>query len=144
VTWWGWLVAGIILLIAEAATLGSFFLCFFSFAALCVGGLVSFDLLPELWHQWSVFTALSVFFTIFLRRRIVALLAKDRTPSSREQFVGLTAQTSEAIQPHSQGKGEFQGVSWNLFNTEEVALSAQSNVIIISREGLTLKVKQAP
>ena len=46
ILWWHWLVLGLLLVLAELATAGGFYVIFFGIAALTVGVLAGFGLAP--------------------------------------------------------------------------------------------------
>ncbi len=70
-TWWLWIVLGLILLGLELSTPGGFFIAFFGAGALVVGLLTGSGLAGPVWLQWLLFSILSIVFLIFFRRPLL-------------------------------------------------------------------------
>ena len=70
--WWHWLVLGLLLVVAEMAASGGFYIIFFGIGAIVVGLLASFDLAGPLWMQLLLFSAISVGSLMIFRRRLLS------------------------------------------------------------------------
>ena len=59
-TWWMWMILGLLLLVAELATPGGFYVIFFGASAIVVGFLSLMGVPGPQWFQWLLFTGLSI------------------------------------------------------------------------------------
>src|ERR1700680_2577733 len=70
-TWWTWLIVGLILMFAELLAPTGFFLFFFGLGAVVTGFLSSAGVLPSFVVQGLVFIAISLFCVILLRKPLL-------------------------------------------------------------------------
>src|SRR5919112_5377670 len=122
--WWNWLLLGLILLGAEIATPGGFYILFFGLAALIVGGLAGLNLLNTAWLQWLLFSVLSMI-SLFLFRNSLLVWMKAREPAGPDvdSLVGEMAVLAEDVPPGEVGKAELRGASWNARNAGPTLLA---------------------
>ena len=66
-TWWYWLVLGLVLIALEMASSGGFYIIFFGVAAIVVALLAATGLAEASWLQWLLFSVLSVASLLFFR-----------------------------------------------------------------------------
>lgn len=141
--WWGWVIAGALLFIAELFGVdAAFYLIFIGASALIVGlaDFLGMDL--PVWGEVIVFGLLSVFSMVLFRRRIYN---KFRGVAAEFNMspTGDTVTLSESLQPGEKGRADYRGSSWTVVNIDQVELMAGSNVIIKEIGSTTLKVSQA-
>ena len=58
--WWHWIVIGLLLVLAEMASAGGFYVIFFGVAALLVGLVAAFGVAGPAWAQLLLFSLLSI------------------------------------------------------------------------------------
>lgn len=137
--WWNWLLLGLVLLAAEMATPGGFYILFFGFAALIVGGLAGLELLNTTWLQWVLFSVLSVI-SLFLFRNSLLVWMKAREPVGQDvdSIVGETAVLKEDLPPGALGKVELRGTTWSARNAGQTLLTKGYRAHVERVDGLTL------
>ena len=137
--WWGWIVMGLGLLLAELATPGGFYLFFFGISALLIGVLNVLGLTWPGWVQWLVFTALALI-TLKLFRK--PLLHRFREPDSKtvDSLVGEAAVAMAEIAPGAIGKAELRGCSWNARNVGERPIPKGQRCPVERVDGLTIEI----
>lgn len=137
--WWNWLLLGLVLLAAEMATPGGFYILFFGLAALIVGALAGLDLLNTAWLQWLLFSVLSMI-SLFLFRNSLLVWMKAREPAGPDvdSLVGEVAILAEDVPPGEVGKVELRGASWNARNAGPTLLAKGHRSRVERVDGLTL------
>jgi hypothetical protein len=140
-TWWAWLVLGMLLLGGEMAVPGGFYLLFFGVGALLVGliGLVGIDLAG--WFQWLLFSVLSLISLALIRPRILGRL-RQAGPGIDDTLVGEIAVASEPIAAGGLGRGELRGSTFAVRNADAEGLALGERCRVVRVEGLTLEVRK--
>jgi membrane protein implicated in regulation of membrane protease activity len=142
VGWWGWIVAGALLLAAELMIPTDFFLVFLGGAALAVGlvGLAGINL--PIWGQWLLFAAVALVLLVGVRRRL-----QRRQPASDpridDRLIGEIALIREPLAPGASGRVELRGSQWTACNDDASALEAGARARVERVEGLVLHVRRA-
>jgi inner membrane protein len=138
--WWGWIVLGLGLLLAELATPGGFYLFFFGISSLLVGLLDVFGIAAPAWMQWFLFTVLALI-TLKLFRK--PLLRRFREPEGRvvDSLLGEPAVALEEIPPGAMGKAELRGSAWNARNAGDTPIAKGRRCKVERVEGLTLEIR---
>jgi membrane protein implicated in regulation of membrane protease activity len=141
-SWWLWLLAGLILLAMELMTPGGFFIVFFGVGALLVGAATGLGLIGPVWLQWLLFSVLSVVLMLFLRRPLLEWM-KRREPQRApvDTLVGEAAVLTEDLAPGGVGKAELRGTTWNVRSRAGVALARGQRCLVEQVDGLTLWVR---
>jgi membrane protein implicated in regulation of membrane protease activity len=139
--WWIWMLLGLVLLVAELLTPGSFFIIFFGFGAFSVGVLTAFDAAGPLWLQWLLFSVLSVLSLALCRKRLVLRFKSHPRPGEVDTLVGEIAVTMQEIAAGAVGKAELRGTVWTTRNLEQNSLAAGRRCRVERVEGLTLFVR---
>jgi membrane protein implicated in regulation of membrane protease activity len=140
--WWGWIVIGALLLIAEIAFIDlEFYLVFIGVSALAVGLLALFGIALPVWAQWMLFAALSLGSMVLFRQRIYRKLrpaAKgfDATPG------GETFRLAERLGPGETCRADFRGTTWTVKNGSEESIEAGELARIERADSLVLLVKK--
>jgi inner membrane protein len=140
--WWGWLVAGAVLLAVEMFVIDAqFYLVFLGISAALVGliGLAGIGL-PE-WAQWLVFAALALTTMVSFRRRVYQLV-RGRTGAVEERLtLGDRVVIPMRLEPGQSCRVDYRGSSWTARNIDEVGIDAGNEAVISRVDGLTLHVK---
>lgn len=137
-----WLLAGIVLIIAEFLVPGVVIM-FFGFAALVVSFLTYIGLVEELSNQLLWFSGLSLVFLFGLRRFFKGWFvgsAKSGESDEVSDILGkeVTCLTNfSAEEPY--GKVEFNGANWKGRCEEDLKVGAIA--VIVSIDGLCLHVR---
>jgi inner membrane protein len=139
VNWWGWIIAGAILLGAELTFVNAqFYLVFIGSAAILVG--LGTALLPlASWLQWALFAVLAVVSMVTFRRRVY-----DRVHGTLPQVNTGPAGGVITLQvPLAAGEScqaEYGGTFWTVRNDGDTTLPSGSRARITSVRDLTLLV----
>jgi membrane protein implicated in regulation of membrane protease activity len=141
--WHVWVVAAIVLLVAEILAPG-FLLA--SFAIACFGsGLVSFLGLGAK-AQILTFSIVSLIFFFAVRPFVVKNFYSRSTKSrtNTDALVGKIALVTEKIEPgQNSGRVKVEGEDWSGISSGENPIEAGSKVTVISVDGARLLVKPA-
>jgi membrane protein implicated in regulation of membrane protease activity len=141
-SWWAWMISGVILFGAELAFIDAqFYLVFVGSAAIIVGLLVA-SVAVEQWAQWALFAVLSVASMVLFRGRIYRKL-RGHPPEVRAGPAGDTLTLPAALAPGESCQTEHAGSFWTVFNDSEVPLPSGARVRIVRVQGLTLVVHPA-
>ena len=133
-----WFIAGLIMLLTEF-TMPGLIVFFFGVGAWLVA-LICLFMDISLNIQLTIFLAASVFFLISLRKWLKnVFVGRIDVKESLDEFIGEKAVVIREINPHSGGKVEFHGTSWNAEADEKI--SEGSSVEVIEKNNITLKVK---
>ncbi len=141
-TWWLWLLLGLILLGAEIVTPGGFYMLFFGLAALLVGALAGFHAISTEWIQWLLFSVLSVASLVVFRGPLRRRMSEDEPGATPvDTMVGELALVLEDLAPGALGKAEFRGSTWNVRNTSTILLRKGQRSRVDHVDGLTLSIR---
>jgi membrane protein implicated in regulation of membrane protease activity len=141
VTWWMWVLAGLILMALEVLTPGGFFVFFFGAGAMLVGLLDLMGLHLSFPAQGLVFVGASVGAIVVLRKPAQELFQPRGMRGKVDSIVGETAQTTEEIPIAGIGKAELRGASWNVRNIGDKPIPRLARCRVESVDGLTLNVR---
>ena len=109
ILWWHWLVFGLLLVLAEIATAGGFYIIFFGLAAIVVGVLSSANLAGTTAMQLLLFAVISVVSLLLFRSRLLKWFQTDPQAPAVDQLVGEVAVVTEELTPGGVGKVELRG-----------------------------------
>jgi membrane protein implicated in regulation of membrane protease activity len=140
-TWWMWLIAGVILLAIEILTPGGFFIIFFGCGAVVVGLLLLAGLPMSTAVQGLVFLALSVVSLKLFRKPVLERFQASMPSGKVDSMEGETAVALEDIPSGGYGKAELRGSAWNAHNTSDQSIARQQRVRVVKVDGLTLQVR---
>ena len=134
-----WLALALVLLIAEAVSLG-IFLLFFGFGAFLTGILLWF--IPVSFAvQVSVFLVISIALLLLLRNTMREWLIPPNTKSESldnlEDVMGRHGVVIQAIHPPEYGVVDLRGTTWKASATESIQVGKQ--VVVTDRKNLILK-----
>jgi len=115
-SWWLWVVIGILLVGIELLSPGGFYVIFFGLAALLVGALRGLGLANPLWLQGLLFSVLAVGSLLLFRQRLVKRLPASASGVDVDSLIGELALPVETIAPGAVGKVELRGSTWDARN----------------------------
>jgi membrane protein implicated in regulation of membrane protease activity len=139
-TWWGWVIAGAILLGAELSFVNAqFYLVFVGSAAIVVGvATAAAPLAP--WAQWALFAVLAVGSMVTFRSRIyrrfhTSLPPVDTGPTGGLITLHVPLGAGESCQ------AEYGGTFWTVRNDGDTAIPSGGRARITRVQDLILLVK---
>lgn len=141
ILWWHWLVLGLVLVVAEMATAGGFYIVFFGVGALVVGALAGFDLAGPVWMQLLLFSVISVGSLALFRGRVLRMLQPNPQAPSVDQLVGQVAIAAEDFAPGTVGRVELRGAGWSAKVIGGAAMSRGARCRVMQVDGLMLFVE---
>ena len=119
-TWWLWLVLGLLLAGLELLSSGGFYLIFFGLSALLIGTLQLAGAGGPVWLQWFLFTALSVVLLMLFRNPLLKALRPQHV--AVDQLVGEIAVPVADIAAGAVGRAELHGAGWSARNLHDATL----------------------
>jgi inner membrane protein len=120
-TWWLWLVLGLLLTGLELVSAGGFYLIFFGLSALLIGTLELAGVAGPIWLQWFLFTALSIVLLILFRNPLLKALRPQHV--AVDQLVGEIAIPVDDIPAGAVGRAELRGAGWSARNLHDATLA---------------------
>ena len=142
-TWWGWVIAGAILLGAELTFVSAHFYLVFIGGAAIVTGLATALAAPAPWAQWALFAVLALISMVGFRSRLYQKF-RGEWPSVKTGPAGGLMTLAVALPPGASCHGEYGGTMWTVQNDSTVAIPAGARVRIASVRDLTLLVRPEP
>jgi inner membrane protein len=139
--WWHWLVIGLLLVLAELATPGGFYVIFFGFAAIIVGALAALGVAGPMWTQLVIFSVVSVVSLVLFRARLLAMMQVDPQAPAVDSLVGEIGQLEGAIAPGQIGRIEVRGAAWTARNATSSELPRGMRCRVVRVNGLMLEVE---
>ena len=141
--WRAWLIAGIVLLLAEGLNPGTFALFFCGVGALVTAALCR--VMPELdpTAQLLAFAGASSLSLLLLRPRLKRALLKDAPNLAADaEGLGTVVKVLSGFGGSPEGTVHFQGTEWRAATSDRRPLEAGAggSVVVTGREGLTLTV----
>jgi membrane protein implicated in regulation of membrane protease activity len=140
VTWWIWLILGLVLMIAELLLPTGFFLFFFGLGGIATAVLASLGL-TSFTAEGFVFIGISLFCIVLLRKPLLTKFHFRNRTHAVDSLVGETAKALEAIAPQATGRVEMRGTTWSALNTGSELITLDARCRVEKVEGLTLHVK---
>lgn len=140
-TWWGWTIAGALLLGAELAYVNAqFYLVFVGGAAITVGLITAAAPMLPAWAQWAVFAVLAMVSMVGFRSRIYHKL-RGHAPSVQTGPTGGEIILPISLAPGESCRAEHCGSSWMVRNDSDTLIPSGTRARIASVHGLTLLVR---
>jgi membrane protein implicated in regulation of membrane protease activity len=139
--WWGWVVAGTLMLGAELAFIDAQFYLVFTGAAAIVVGLIA-ALMPDFSPpaQWAGFALLAVFSMFAFRNRVYRRL-RGHLPDVPMGPAGSVLTLSAALAPGESARIEHGGSYWTVRNDSDGTIAAGGRARVVQVHGLTLLVQ---
>jgi len=140
-SWWLWVVIGILLVGIELISPGGFYVIFFGLSALLVGALRGFGGVEPLWLQWFLFSVLAVGSLVLFRNRLVRRLQPPQPGSHTvDSMIGELALPIETIPAGAVGKVELRGSTWDARNGAADSIAAGRRCRVQQVDGFLLTV----
>jgi membrane protein implicated in regulation of membrane protease activity len=141
VSWWGWVIGGVILLGAELAFVDAqFYLVFIGSAAIIVGVLTAAAPSLAPWAQWAVFAVLAIVSMVTFRTRIYDRV-RGRAAQVRTGPANEVLTLPVALAPGQSCQAEHAGTFWTVRNDSDAPIPSGGRARIARVEGLTLSVR---
>ena len=139
-TWWGWMIVGIVLVGAELTTDAAFYLMFTGAAAIVVGLLVQAGVGLPVWAQWVTFSVLAIASMVLFRRKLYDRL-RGGAPGVQHAAVDALVTVDEEVAPGRRTRVRLQGTQWTAVNVgwESIAAGAEARVVEI--DGVELRIE---
>jgi membrane protein implicated in regulation of membrane protease activity len=139
-SWWGWIIAGAILLGAELTFVNAqFYLVFVGSAAILTGLATLAAPLAE-WLQWALFGVLAVISMLTFRSRVYVRFRGDMPDVSTGPAGGVLTLTA-GLAAGASCQTEHGGTYWTVRNDSDRAIPAGGRARIVSVHELTLLVR---
>jgi membrane protein implicated in regulation of membrane protease activity len=140
-TWWIWMVLGLILMACEMLSPGTFYFIFLGVSAVLVGIAAVAIPMPE-WVQWLLFSIFSAVSLVFFRK---PLMQKFHLPPKQGQgvdsLVGETAIALDDIAVAGIGKAELRGAAWSARNVGDRPVAKAERCKVEQVDGLMLQIR---
>jgi membrane protein implicated in regulation of membrane protease activity len=140
-SWWAWLLLGLVLFSLEATTGGSLYLLFFGVGAVLIGLLDLIGLHLNFVMQGLVFVAISVLSMLFFRKPLLARFHRHMPKGKVDNLVGEVAKALQEIDVDSIGTAELRGACWTARNIGDAPIAESARCRVERVEGLTLQVR---
>ena len=140
-TWWYWLVLGLVLIALEMASSGGFYIIFFGVAGMVVALLAAIGLAEASWLQWLLFSVLSVASLVLFRNPLMRKLNLGGGSPDIDTLAGETGTALEDMNAGANGRVELRGTTWSARNTGTTPLPRGHRCVVVRTERLTLLVK---
>jgi membrane protein implicated in regulation of membrane protease activity len=139
-SWWLWVVLGLVIAAIELATPGGFFVIFFGISAVAVGLLDLAGVADAAWLQWLLFPVIAIAALRLFRRPLLAMLRVSE-PSNVDSLVGEVAVVAADIGVGQHGRAELRGTLWQARNVADAVVRAGQRTRVVAVEGLTLDIR---
>jgi membrane protein implicated in regulation of membrane protease activity len=140
-SWWVWLVAGLVLFILEAMSAGGLFLIFFGVGAVLIGLLDLTGIHLSFVMQGLIFVVFSVVSLLLFRKRLLARFQHHMPTGKVDSLVGETAKALHDIPANGIGSAELRGASWTAHNLSDAVIPQSARCRVERVDGLTLHVR---
>lgn len=140
ILWWHWLLLGLLLVLAEMASPGGFYIIFFGIAAIVVGSLATAGLDGPLWLQLLLFAVLSVTAILLFRSRLLRTFQRTPQQPPVDELVGEIGTARGDLPPGIVGHVELRGTVWSARNTSSTTLTSGMRCRVVRVDGLLLHV----
>jgi inner membrane protein len=140
VTWWLWVLLGLVLMVGEVLTPGGFYIVFFGCGAV-VTGLAKLLGLNSLTLEGLVFVVSSVAMLLLFRNRLLERFRTNVKDLPLDNLAQEIAVALEEIPAGAIGKVELRGTSWSAQNLGEEPIALKRRCKVERTEGLTLFVR---
>jgi membrane protein implicated in regulation of membrane protease activity len=138
---WIWLVLGISLVIVELLLPSGFFLFILGIAGIVVGAFVATGVISGWMPEVVVFCVVAIGCWLAFGKHLVQLFSR-RPAGHQGQLVGSVVSVTANIPVGSTGTGTLWGTQWRLENIDSSTLTAGSEAVVVSSQGITLQVKR--
>ena len=139
-TWWAWLILGVVLAALELFGDTAFYFLFFAVAALGVGvlGLAGVDL--PIWAQWVLFSISAVVSMVLFRKKLYDRL-RGGLPGFDGSVAGAVVDVQEYVPSGGQVRVEIRGSQWTATNVGDAPIVAGDQARVVRNKGAGLEIK---
>ena len=139
-TWWGWLVVGIVLVGAELMTDAAFYLVFAGVAAIVVGLLVVAGVGLPVWAQWVAFSVLAIASMVLFRGKLYDRL-RGGAPGMQHAAVDALVTVEEEVAPGRRTRVRLHGTQWTAVNVGWESIAAGAEARVAEVDGVELRIE---
>ena len=139
-SWWLWLLLGILLLVLELMTPGGFFVLFFGAGAIVVGLLAAAGLAGGASMQWLLFGVISVA-ALLIFRKPLQRRTETKLSHAVDSIPGEVAVAMGTIGLQQIGKAELRGTAWSARNIGDAVITPGQRCRVERVDGLTLDIR---
>lgn len=133
-----WLIALIILAVAEAATVG--LVCIW-FAGGALAALIAAGVGAPIWLQIGLFLVVSAILLALLRPMLRKIVRPQRTATNADRHLGRTALVTEEINNLKEtGAVKLDGVTWTARTEGEQVIPVGTRIMVLRIEGVKMIV----
>lgn len=140
ILWWHWLVFGLLLVVAEMASAGGFYIIFFGFAAIVVGLLAALGAPLPLSLELGLFAVIAALSLFLFRTRLLRWMQADPQRPGIDTLVGEVGTVRTTLSPGAVGTIELRGTAWSARNVSSVTLVSGERCQVRQVDGLTVHV----
>ena len=140
-TWWMWMVLGVVLAAIELATPGGFFVIFFGVGAVVVGLLALAGVARSDWIQWLLFPVIALVALRLFRQPLLARIRKHEGPDEVDSLLKETCTALSDTPAGQYGRAELRGTAWDARNVDAVPIAAGQRCRVVAVQGLTLDIR---
>ena len=140
-TWWYWLVLGLVLIALEMASSGGFYIIFFGVAAIIVSLLAATGAAEPNWIQWLLFSVFSVASLVLFRNPLMRTLNLGAGAPDIDTLTGETGTALDDMGAGANGRVELRGTTRSARNAGSTPLPRGHRCVVVRAERLTLLVK---
>ncbi|MBV9697140.1 MAG: NfeD family protein [Gammaproteobacteria bacterium] len=138
--WWGWIIAGAILLGAELSFVNAHFYLVFVGTAAILTGLASLIVPLAPWLQWALFGVLTLISMAGFRSRLYQRFSPNLPPVHTGPAGGVIT-LAVALGAGESCQSEYQGAFWTVRNDSDTPIPAGGRARIARVQHLTLLVR---
>ena len=140
-SWWGWLVVGILLMGAEVTAVdAAFYLIFVGAAAILMGILGVVGVSLPIWGQWLLFSVLAVSSMVLFRRKLYDKLRGNPAGFDGSAAGDLVA-VKELVPPGGRTRVKLRGSQWTAINVGPAPIAAGADARVVQSDGLELRIE---
>jgi membrane protein implicated in regulation of membrane protease activity len=138
-SWWGWLIFGIVLAGAELLSDAAFYLVFAGAAAIVVGVLGLTGIGLPVWAQWVAFSVLAIASMVLFRRKLYDRL-RGGGRELRHPAVGAVVDVAEDIAAGGRTRVRLQGTEWTAVNVGPDSIAGGARAVVVDIDGVALEI----
>jgi membrane protein implicated in regulation of membrane protease activity len=135
-SWWLWLILGLVLTALELLSTGGFYLIFFGISALVIGTLQLVGFAGPAWLQWFLFTSTAFVALLLFRSPLLRILRPANV--AVDQLAGAIAIPVDDIPVGEVGRAELRGTGWSARNAHHGPLAKGQRCRVQSVDGLMI------
>jgi inner membrane protein len=139
-SWWGWIIAGAILLGAELSFVSAQFYLVFIGSAAILTGLATLVVPLASWAQWALFAVLAIVSMVTFRNRLYHRFNRSWPKVNTGPTGGLIT-LKEPLGAGESCQAEYCGTFWTVRNDSDTPIPSGSRARIARVQDLTLLIR---